>query len=54
LAFLGFPSWEVISDRSARYSAGFGGSLRGKLENFRTQITRMATDLGMVGCSEMI
>jgi len=32
LAFLGFLIWEVISGRSPRYSAGFGGSLRGKLK----------------------
>jgi hypothetical protein len=30
LAFLDFPSWEVISGRSLKYLAGFGGSLRGK------------------------
>jgi hypothetical protein len=41
LAFDGFPPWDVMSDRSLGYSAGFGGLLRGKLENFRTQITRM-------------
>jgi hypothetical protein len=30
LAFFGFPPWEVISGCSLRYSAGSGGSLRGK------------------------
>jgi hypothetical protein len=32
VAFLDFPSWGVISGRSLKYLAGFGGSLREKSE----------------------
>jgi len=48
LAFFDFSLGEVISGPSLEYLAGFGGSLRRKVENFRALITWMALNPGTV------
>jgi len=42
MAFFVFPSWEVISGRSLKYLAGFGGSLREKMLRDATSLKREA------------